>query len=84
MLWVKFDATRPDEEGQFWVELVDIDHAHPENSPRTGYWCDLVHLETFLPAIKFAVSNRDAWVRTQPKELTTDDIYRAEPSYRSE
>jgi len=45
MLVVHRDSSRPDSQGQFWVELVeDVGGHHKRNPSRVGYWCDQAHL----------------------------------------
>lgn len=55
MLLVRFDPTRPVEEGQFEVTLTDLNHAAvpQENFVRnkTSYWCDDEHLHAWLTEI---------------------------------
>ena len=50
MLAVDFDPTRPRDEGQFHVRLIDAKSGdYGNDAPRqsqVGYWCDLGHLRS--------------------------------------
>lgn len=57
MLNVTFDPKRPVDQGQYFVELIDIRHFERGlgganwDANRLGYWCDEGHLQTIAHAI---------------------------------
>jgi hypothetical protein len=44
MLNIKYNPKRTIEEGQYFVELANIDPTDEYHIDRVGYWCDLPHL----------------------------------------
>ena len=45
MINLFYDPTRPAEDGNYYLELVDADLLNDKIPPRRfGYWCDLIHL----------------------------------------
>ena len=51
MFIVKEDKTRPQNSGQFFVELTRNRGVDVVNCDRLGYWCDKAHLQHFLREI---------------------------------
>lgn len=51
VLNVRYDPTRPHDLGQYYIELVELDHGRPQESRRFGYWCDKGHLRTCAIAV---------------------------------
>lgn len=48
MLIVKEYKTRPESDGQIFVELTSNRGLDVENCDRLGYWCDKPHLKHFI------------------------------------
>lgn len=48
MFTVKEDKTRPENSGQYFVELTKNRELDVVNCDRLGYWCDKAHLQHFL------------------------------------
>ncbi|WP_394287280.1 hypothetical protein [Bacteroides pyogenes] len=48
MLTVKEDKTRPERDGQIFVELTRNRGLDVVNCDRLGYWCDKPHLKHFI------------------------------------
>lgn len=46
MLNITYDPSRPYADGQYYVELVQLDPTDQRRCSRLGYWCDRGHLES--------------------------------------
>ena len=57
MLNIKFDPEREYEEGQYFVELVELDPTDKDHINRLGYWCDLAHLKVAVIQPVFKIIN---------------------------
>lgn len=59
MLIVKEDKTRPESDGQIFVELTRNRGLDVVNCDRLGYWCDKLHLKHFIFNVARMFDNRE-------------------------
>lgn len=82
MLNIKYDPTRPEAFGQYYVELVTFSSTiDMKPIKRFGYWCDLAHIQagilpeivnTFPEEVRVQLEKRNGWkpINTAPKDGT--------------